>query len=363
MAIPDPPLERLPPANLQAEQALLGALLANNKAYDRVREFLAPEHFADPLHGQIYQAIARQIEAGQPANVVTLKAEFILEEVGTYLVQLLTAMVGIINAGEYGRAIHDAWSRRLELIHIQMAIVKNAEPDAAGQRWGVEGDQFAIDRSITPTDQDVASNPLRQQLQAAICAAAAELADAAKRVSNTRTWSRLSATAQALHDLMVAQTSMTLPNRLGEAYATMLRLGGFLETDIRVHRNSKGIDDPLDPDIRGALAHLVRIAAPWLRDFPTVAAWDDAAGKTLVRAGRTHSAGRDGERAAKGGNRRIPLGTAWHADLLNARSCPRQHFRRANGSHSSWFSNQHPGIVGRKSANGNWTTTNRSEDP
>ena len=38
--------QRLPPSNLQAEQALLGALLANNKAYERVSEFLAPEHFA-----------------------------------------------------------------------------------------------------------------------------------------------------------------------------------------------------------------------------------------------------------------------------------------------------------------------------
>ena len=46
--------QRLPPTNLQAEQALLGALLANNKAYERVSEFLAPHHFADPIHGRIY---------------------------------------------------------------------------------------------------------------------------------------------------------------------------------------------------------------------------------------------------------------------------------------------------------------------
>jgi replicative DNA helicase len=49
----------MPPANVQAEQALLGALLANNRAYERVSEFLAPEHFAHPIHGRIYQAIAR----------------------------------------------------------------------------------------------------------------------------------------------------------------------------------------------------------------------------------------------------------------------------------------------------------------
>ncbi|HEY1933097.1 MAG TPA: replicative DNA helicase [Acetobacteraceae bacterium] len=129
--------QRLPPSNLQAEQALLGALLANNKAYERVSEFLAPEHFADAIHGRIYQAIARRVEAGQLADAVTLKSEFeraeILEEVGgtAYLAQLLTAMVGIINAGDYGRAIHDAWLRR-QLIDIGEIVVNSA--------FGSEGD-------------------------------------------------------------------------------------------------------------------------------------------------------------------------------------------------------------------------------
>src|SRR5579885_3022144 len=80
MAPMDSPLfgltQRLPPANLEAEQALLGALLANNKAYDRVAEFLLPEHFADPVHGRIFQAIARRIESGQLADLVTLTAEY-----------------------------------------------------------------------------------------------------------------------------------------------------------------------------------------------------------------------------------------------------------------------------------------------
>jgi replicative DNA helicase len=123
--------QRLPPANVQAEQALLGALLANNKAYERVSEFLAAEHFADPIHGRIYQAISRRVEAGQLADPVTLKAEFehagILDEVGgtAYLAQLGTAMVGIINAGEYGRTILDTWLRR-QLIDIGEVVVNNA---------------------------------------------------------------------------------------------------------------------------------------------------------------------------------------------------------------------------------------------
>jgi len=132
--------QRLPPSNVQAEQALLGALLANNKAFERVSEFLAPEHFADPIHGRIYQAIARRCEAGQVADPVMLRAEFehsgVLEEVGgtAYLVQLLGAMVGIINAGDYGRAIYDAWIRR-QLIDIGEVTVNRAfgaEPELDG---------------------------------------------------------------------------------------------------------------------------------------------------------------------------------------------------------------------------------------
>src|SRR4051794_14178986 len=135
MNVIDSPLlglsQRQPPSNDRAEMALLGALLANNKAYERVSEFLAPEHFVDPIHGRIYQAIARRVEAGQLADAITLKAEFehsgVLEEVGgtAYLAQLLTAMVGVINAGEYGRAIHDAWIRR-QLIEIGETVVNNA---------------------------------------------------------------------------------------------------------------------------------------------------------------------------------------------------------------------------------------------
>src|SRR5271154_2422825 len=132
--------QRLPPSNVQAEQALLGALLANNRAYERVSEFLAPEHFADPVHGRIFQAISRRIEGGQLADAVMLRAEFehtgVLDEVGgpAYLAQLLSAMVGIINAGDYGRVIRDAWVRR-QLIDVGEVMVNRAfgaEPELDG---------------------------------------------------------------------------------------------------------------------------------------------------------------------------------------------------------------------------------------
>ena len=145
--------QRLPPSNLQAEQALLGALLANNKAYERISDFLLPDHFADPIHGRIYTSIARRVEAGQLADAVMLKAEFehsgVLEEVGgtAYLAQLLGAMVGIINAGEYGRAVFDAWMRR-QLIDIGEVVVNNAfgaEPELDGEKQVEVAEQALFD--------------------------------------------------------------------------------------------------------------------------------------------------------------------------------------------------------------------------
>jgi replicative DNA helicase len=145
--------QRLPPSNLQAEQALLGALLANNKAYERVSEFLAPEHFADPIHGRIFQSISRRVEAGQLADAVTLKAEFehsgMLEEVGgtAYLGQLLTAMIGIINAGDYGHTVHDAWLRR-QLIDVGEVLVNRAfgaEPELDGRQQMEAAEQQLFD--------------------------------------------------------------------------------------------------------------------------------------------------------------------------------------------------------------------------
>ncbi|WP_139064477.1 replicative DNA helicase [Gluconobacter morbifer] len=133
-------LRRSPPSNIPAEQALLGAILTNNKAYERVSDFLEPAHFADPVNGRIYEAVARRIERGQLADPVTMRAEFehtgILDAAGgpSYLARLLTAMVGIVNAGDYGRAIHDCWVRR-QLIDIGETVVNNAfggRPDLDG---------------------------------------------------------------------------------------------------------------------------------------------------------------------------------------------------------------------------------------
>jgi replicative DNA helicase len=129
----DSDLERVPqpPANTEAEQALLGAMLINNTAYGRVSEFLLPAHFANAVHGRIYTAIGKLIERGQIANAVTLKQLFdqdaALAEIGGggYLGLLTESAVTVINAEHYGRQIHDLHLRR-ELITIGQDVVADA---------------------------------------------------------------------------------------------------------------------------------------------------------------------------------------------------------------------------------------------
>ena len=70
---PREPSYRLAPRNIEAEQALLGAILVNNDAFDRVSDFLRPEHFFEEIHRRIYEIAGPLIRAGKIASPITLK--------------------------------------------------------------------------------------------------------------------------------------------------------------------------------------------------------------------------------------------------------------------------------------------------
>src|ERR1700729_3854712 len=70
---PTEPSFRAPPHNIEAEQALLGAVLVNNEAFYRVSDFLEPKHFFEPIHQRIFELSAGLIRASKLATPVTLK--------------------------------------------------------------------------------------------------------------------------------------------------------------------------------------------------------------------------------------------------------------------------------------------------
>jgi replicative DNA helicase len=70
------PAYRTLPHNLEAEQGLLGALLVDNRALEKVSDFLRPHHFFAPVHQHLYEAILKLVERGQMAGPVILKNYF-----------------------------------------------------------------------------------------------------------------------------------------------------------------------------------------------------------------------------------------------------------------------------------------------
>jgi len=166
---------RIPPHNYEAEMALLGAILANNLVFDKVNEFLRPDHFADALHGRIYETAGKLIERGQIANALTLKTLFdqdpaLLEHGGAaYLARLAASVVSIINSEDYGRAIHDLHLRR-QLIELGEEMVNTAHAQdldlpATGQIETAEEQLFRLSET---GDIESGLRPLTDALTGAI---------------------------------------------------------------------------------------------------------------------------------------------------------------------------------------------------
>jgi replicative DNA helicase len=108
---------RVAPNNIDAEQALLGAILVNNDAYYRVSDFLEPGHFFEDLHRRIYEIATTLIKAGKVATPITLKTFLGEQDLGgvtvpQYLARLAAEATTVINAEDYGRTIYDLAIRR-----------------------------------------------------------------------------------------------------------------------------------------------------------------------------------------------------------------------------------------------------------
>ena len=121
---------RVAPHNVEAEQALLGAILVNNDAFDRVSDFLQPAHFSEEIHRRIFEIAASLIRGGKIATPITLKTFLGEHDLGgitvpQYLARLAAEATTVINAADYGRMIYDLALRR-SLISIGEEVVNVA---------------------------------------------------------------------------------------------------------------------------------------------------------------------------------------------------------------------------------------------
>jgi replicative DNA helicase len=101
------------PQNVEAEAALLGALMIDNRLVEDIQLRLKPHHFFEPLHGRIYESILRLTDSNRVANPVTLKPLFDadegMKEVGgpAYLAQLTGSGAAVIGARDFAGQVYD----------------------------------------------------------------------------------------------------------------------------------------------------------------------------------------------------------------------------------------------------------------
>ena len=142
------------PFSLDAEQALLGAILFDNEVFYRVSSFLKPEHFYDPVHGHIYGAMEKLISSGRLASPVMLNT-YLRDEPGFvetggegYLTALARAVPSTVGAPDYARVVFDlAVSRGLIALGtdmIERARGADLDDDPQAQLEEAEGRLYKL---------------------------------------------------------------------------------------------------------------------------------------------------------------------------------------------------------------------------
>ena len=145
------------PANIEAEQALLGSLLYDNATFERIGDFLAARHFYEPFHGRLFSSIESHVRKGQLAEPILLAEQFSRDEAFVelggvrYLADLVDRAPPAANAGDYARVIYDLALRR-DLIRIGGDIAVGAahgdpELTARDQIERAEQELFALAES------------------------------------------------------------------------------------------------------------------------------------------------------------------------------------------------------------------------
>ena len=125
------PISREAPMNIGAEQALLGAIISNNLALEKVENFLEPEHFSSKINGLIFKTLKKLILNDQVADLNTLKIflenddDFINNGGISYLLKISENSISIINSKQYGELIYDLFIRR-KLINLGTNLINES---------------------------------------------------------------------------------------------------------------------------------------------------------------------------------------------------------------------------------------------
>jgi replicative DNA helicase len=142
------------PQNVEAEAALLGALMIDNRLAEDIQLKLRPDHFYEPLHARIYEGILKLIDRNMIASPVTLRPMFEadeeMKELGgpAYLAQLTGSGAAIIGARDFAEQVYDlALLRALIGVGrdmVEQALDTSEDVDPKAQIEGAEAALYRV---------------------------------------------------------------------------------------------------------------------------------------------------------------------------------------------------------------------------
>jgi replicative DNA helicase len=122
---------KVPPHSVEAEQSVLGALLLDNQAFDRIGDLISGEDFYRDDHRRIWRHITKLIEAGKPADVVTVSESIEASEDkdktggAAYLGALAQNTPSALNIRRYAELVRERSVQR-RLAHVASEIAEKA---------------------------------------------------------------------------------------------------------------------------------------------------------------------------------------------------------------------------------------------
>jgi replicative DNA helicase len=152
---------RVPPHDLDAEAAVLSALMLDTSALDKVLEFLKPEHFYSEAHRRIFEAAIELRSVGQPVDVVQigtwLKNRDRIAQIGgmSYLTELLNAAPAVANVAAYGRTIHEKFRVRQLIATCQRVSAQGYLDYGEAQQYIDTAEQEIYEIARTPESSSV----------------------------------------------------------------------------------------------------------------------------------------------------------------------------------------------------------------
>ncbi|MFO0663120.1 MAG: replicative DNA helicase [Polyangiaceae bacterium] len=172
---------RVPPNDLDAEAAVLSAVMLDTSAMDKILEFLKPEHFYSEAHRRIFEACLELKSSGQPLDVVQvgtwLKTRDRIEQVGgmAYLTEVLNAAPVVANVQAYGKTIHEKWRIRQLIMTCQRVSAEGYLDYGEAQSFIDKAEQSVYNLARTSEGSNV------ERLREVVIKAFKKLNDAVKR--------------------------------------------------------------------------------------------------------------------------------------------------------------------------------------